>query len=112
MLCGDACFFFVFGWGFIVVEYGTQGGGVQIVELAFFGGDDERGYAEGGEQECGGDHEVDHGHQRGSGVRVGLMRFPARVQIATTVSELIGIRIAAISALISPIIARDAARVL
>ena len=109
MLCGDACFFFVLGWGFVVVEYGTQGWGVEIVELALFGGDDERANAEGGEQEGGGDHEVDHGHQRGSGVRVGLMRFPARVQIATTVSELIGIRIAAINALINPIIARDAA---
>lgn len=96
-----------------IIKDGSEGGGIEVVELAFLGGDDECDDPQSSEEQGGGDHEVDDGHQMSSEVAgLAVVFFPARMQMATTVSELIGIRIAAMRALMTPVIARVAAMVL
>jgi len=114
---GDVFFFFGVGWGFVVVEDCSEGWGVEVVELAIFGGDDEGGDAEGGQAEGDWDHDVDDGHFYADSMGVlvdlvGVIFLPARVQRATTVSELRGMMMAAMRAEMSPAMARDATTVL
>lgn len=92
---------------YIIIKH-SPGWSFQIVELTTPDLDDERNHGDDRENQGDGQREIDDAH-------LGLPFFgyePAVKDIATTVRELIGIRIAATSGFIKPTVANEAARVL